>query len=583
MSFLRGDVLKRFFSLNSRMVISFQLFLLCFVFLIAYYFFSVSNRIEDEVFSSLRRDGTLAENQIDSMISTAIKNAQRTGYTTCLQKSIFSGNPDEVISNFTTARELISIDKDSNPFVLAQFYYSSDGHIYSISEYYKAFHDNMDIYGFRDGKNLSEPFVSKERIPGDRIKFYFVYTPIYRTAAGIAHHNKDRGVCGILCDFSKFLDDKESLIEDDYSCYILFNDEIVSSSNPIEGVSESQIIDLADGESRIRFAKEKYYLYSHTNGDWKVVCMAPRSATGIQKAGLDKSFTLVSAIVIFAFALFLFVMNTHVTTQTNHMIGELTDMKNSTEKKRVSIPHVSELKPVAIEINNMLDRIEESTAFEKETREKLLASEVAQKEAEMMAYRSQINPHFFFNTLECVRSMAQYYGADMIEDIISAMSKMFRYSLYSERTVHLSQEIDMLEMYFRIISYRFPDMYVLEKEIYEDVLDFMVPSMILQPLVENSIKHAFKNVDKPKKEIRIIASFTDDNRVRILVSDNGCGMTAQELEELKNRETQTRDSIGIRNIYERIKLFNENNTMEFFSEKGVFTTVELVLYESNIN
>lgn len=548
--------------------------------LIGYYFFGVAKRMEEDVFSALKRDGALAVDQIENMIGNAIKNAQRTGYTTCLQKSIFSGDPEEVIQNITTARELIGIDKDSNPFVLAQFYYAKQGHIYSVSEYYKAFHDNMDFYGFREDTRLYESFVSKERIAGDRIKFYFVYTPIYRTAAGIAHHNKDMGVCGILCDFSKFLDEKDPLFEDDYSCYILFNGEIVSSSNAIPGVDEEVLGTIEGGVSKHKIAKEKCYIYSTSKDDWQVVCIAPKSATGIHKVGLDKRFTVVTAVVIFLFALFMFAMNTQVTTQTNHMIFELADMKTGSEKKRLTIPSVSELKPVAVEINNMLDRLEESAESEQEAREKLLASEVAQKEAEMMAYRSQINPHFFFNTLECVRSMAQYYGAEMIEDIISAMSKMFRYSLYSSKNVTLAQEVDMLDMYFRIISYRFPDMYTLQKDIDETILNVQIPSMILQPLVENSVKHAFKNVDKPQKEITVKAFSVGEKEVKIIVSDNGCGMTTSELEELKYKENKAKDSIGIRNIYERIKLFNPENTMEFYSEKGEYTRVELVLHES---
>lgn len=573
---------KRMSSINSRIVLCFELLVVCLVIITIYYFVSVTSRIEDEVYASLRRDGALIGNRVESMLDTAIKTAQGTGYTSCLQKSIFSDDAGEIISNITTSRELIGADKDADPFIVDLFYYSQQGHLYTISEYYKAFHDNMDLYGFREDIRINQTFISKERIPDERTRFYFVYTPIYRTAPGIAHHTKEMGICGILCDFSMFLNQAEELFEDEYTCYVLYNGEIVSSSNPIEAVDETDLSMVEDGVSKLKLEKEKYYIFSDEQDDWRVVCIAPRSATSIQKVGVDKSFSLLIALVVFCFAIFLFAMNTQVTAQTNRMVAELNSMKASSEKKRLTIPRVAELESVAVEINNMLDRLEESAEWEQEAREKLLASAVAQKEAEMMAYRSQINPHFFFNTLECVRSMAQYYHAEMIEDIISAMSKMFRYSLYSERHVKLAQEIDMLEQYFRITSYRFPDKYSLEKEIGERVLELQVPSMILQPLVENSIKHAFKNVDKPCKVIRVTAFLVGEEQVKITVSDNGCGMTAEELERLKQEDNHAKDSIGIRNIYERIKLFHPENSMEFFSEKGVYTRVELILHASRL-
>ena len=276
--------------------------------------------------------------------------------------------------------------------------------------------------------------------------------------------------------------------------------------------------------------------------------------------------------------------------KTEKMVSELNNIKLGGPNTRVSVPKVSELKEVAVEINSMLDRLEKSAEREQKARENLLKSTLAQQEAEMTAYRSQINPHFFFNTLECVRSMAQYYNAEMIEDIITAMSKIFRYSLYSDMIVELSSEVDMLRQYFLITNYRFPDKYVLIEEIDENTLSYRVPSMILQPLVENCIKHAFAGRAAGKKnEITVRTSYTDEGLLKITVMDNGVGMSAEALEALKNSamneggEQSRRDSIGVRNIYERIKLFDKRNEMFFSSVEGEFTKVEMVLHHATMH
>ena len=179
---------------------------------------------------------------------------------------------------------------------------------------------------------------------------------------------------------------------------------------------------------------------------------------------------------------------------------------------------------------------------------------------------------------------------DMIEDIITAMSKMFRYSLYSDMIVTLSSEIDMLRQYFLITCYRFPDKYVLKEEIDENTLSYRVPSMILQPLVENCIKHAFVNMPAGRKnEITVKARFTEEGLLKLSVSDNGCGMSEEAMEHLRESvfsedDVEThKDSIGVKNIYERVKLFDKMNEMRFYSSPGEYTKVELVLHSAFIN
>ena len=582
---------KRNSTLNFRLALYMILTVVLLAIFLGYYYFNMHRTLERELYTTLERDNVYVNTRIDEVFSQVLEVAKTTGYTTALQKGIFSNDPSEKIANIVTARELLASAKDSNPYIVDLFYYSDMGHLYTISEYANSFRDNMRLYSFDKKIDLSETFFSDSPLYDHGVTFFFIYTPIYRTASGIAHKTSERAICALLFDLSPIVPACADVLEDDASVFILYDGKVISS-NGDASVDESILAACDENTKEIEAGKEKYCVYTsfHDNLNLKVVSVAPKSLASVSLIKLDRTFYLLVALSVLIFAVLLFLFNREYTKKTNRMVKELKKMKLDSKAMRISVPKMSELSDIAEEINSMLSRLDEAAKREQEVKNSLLSATLAQKEAEMTAYRSQINPHFFFNTLECVRSMAQYYNADMIEDIISAMSKMFRYSLYSDMTVDLSSEVDMLEQYFLITCYRFPDKYVLKREIGENTLNYRVPSMILQPLVENCIKHAFvKNRKGIDNVITVRTSYTDEGLLKVVVKDNGCGMNAEALNNLKNIqvtgetvENVRKDSIGIHNIYERIKLFDSRNEMEFYSEEGEFTKVELILYPATL-
>lgn len=580
---------KRNSTLNFRLVLYLILTVVLLAIFLGYYYFNMHRTLERELYTTLERDNTYVNTRIDEVFSQVLEEAKSTGYTTALQKGIFSNDPGEKIANIVTARELLASAKDSNPYIVDLFYYSDKGHLYTISEYANKFRENMRMYSFDKRITLSETFFSESPIYDRGVTFFFIYTPIYRTASGIAHKTSERAICAILFDLSPIVPACADVLEDDAAVFVLYDGHVISSSGNIV-IDESILSSCDESTKEINVDEEEYCVYVSLHDDLKVVSVAPRSLAGLSMIKLDRTFYLLVALSIMIFAVLLFLLNREYTKKTTRMVKELKKMKLDSKTMRISVPKMSELSDIAEEINSMLSRLDEAAKREQEVKNSLLSATLAQKEAEMTAYRSQINPHFFFNTLECVRSMAQYYNADMIEDIISAMSKMFRYSLYSDMTVDLSAEVDMLEQYFLITCYRFPDKYTLKREIDENTLNYRVPSMILQPLVENCIKHAFvKNRKGVDNIITVRASFTDEGLLKLVVKDNGCGMNAEALNNLRNIQVtgealgnERKDSIGIHNIYERVKLFDSRNEMEFYSEEGEFTKVELILYPATL-
>lgn len=156
-----------------------------------------------------------------------------------------------------------------------------------------------------------------------------------------------------------------------------------------------------------------------------------------------------------------------------------------------------------------------------ERREQMFRS--AAKAAELRSLRYQVNPHFLFNTLNSLSALVMTGKAERAEQMIHTISRFYRHSLADEPTsdVRLEEEFDLQQLYLEIEAVRFPDRLRCEFDLPDDLRDARVPGMILQPLVENSVKYAVSPVNRPVT-ISVIAREEFD-RLVITVADDGPG------------------------------------------------------------
>lgn len=193
--------------------------------------------------------------------------------------------------------------------------------------------------------------------------------------------------------------------------------------------------------------------------------------------------------------------------------------------------------------------------------------EIIRTQTNLVALQNQINPHFLYNTLDVIRSEAIIEGAKNASDMIETLSRLFRYGISTkEDLVPLSAELKNVQDYFRIQQYRFMDRYVLRVSNPQqiDCEAILVPKLTLQPLVENAILHAFHRQSTPGTiTIRLDAS---ERKLKITVSDDGCGMRQETLRALRSRiQSEAHGAyqglggdttgIALENINKRIKLF----------------------------
>jgi two-component system LytT family sensor kinase len=201
-----------------------------------------------------------------------------------------------------------------------------------------------------------------------------------------------------------------------------------------------------------------------------------------------------------------------------------------------------------------------------EVQERLLA------EARLAALTSQINPHFLFNTLNSVSSLIRT-DPNQARVMVVRLSKVLRRLLRKhENFSSLRDELSFIEDYLAIEVVRFVDKLRFEKDVAEDTLDMLVPSMLLQPLVENSIKHGLSS--KVEGGTIRIRTHRAESRLHLLVEDDGVGIPEAKLATLLDH------GIGVSNVHERLKvLFGAEYRMWIDSQPGKGTRVQIELPE----
>lgn len=197
---------------------------------------------------------------------------------------------------------------------------------------------------------------------------------------------------------------------------------------------------------------------------------------------------------------------------------------------------------------------------ENEMRENELKTQTLLKDAQLKYLQSQINPHFLFNTLNAGMQLAMIEDADKTALFIENMAEFFRYNLSRiNEDATLADEIQLVDHYIYILNVRFAGDIHYKKEIEPGLENVLVPSMILQPLVENAVQYGIRGVEwEGWVTLRI---WQETGTVYIEVADNGRGMSRELIERVlqgenvKNRKNSKSNGISIYNVLERLQMY----------------------------
>ena len=213
--------------------------------------------------------------------------------------------------------------------------------------------------------------------------------------------------------------------------------------------------------------------------------------------------------------------------------------------------------------------------------EKIYIYQINQKQTELKMLQFQINPHFLYNTLNTISSIAALSDIEEIVKIADNLSGMFQYNIKGDDIVPVRKEVLHV-----IQAIRFPGKYQFEYRIAPGVEDRKMLKFLLQPLAENSLQHAFGKM----KEVNIISLTAQEDKGDIIfrLRDNGVGMKEGQVEAL-NRELARTDTgtlvnnvdkgIGLRNVNARIKnLYGKECGIQIRSEEGKYTEIQIRIH-----
>ncbi len=196
--------------------------------------------------------------------------------------------------------------------------------------------------------------------------------------------------------------------------------------------------------------------------------------------------------------------------------------------------------------------------------------------AQLNALRLQLHPHFLFNTLNTISSLMEF-DKKKAQKIVSQLGSMLRNVLDQNKQsrIPLREELDFIKNYLNIEQVRFQDRLSIHYQIDEETLDALVPSLILQPLVENAVKHGFAKNAEPG-QIEVSTRKMNDNRLELRVSDDGMGSSKSETELLTS-------GIGLKNIHERLTLLYKKEfklTIDAGNRRGFDVSITMPLEKS---
>ena len=193
--------------------------------------------------------------------------------------------------------------------------------------------------------------------------------------------------------------------------------------------------------------------------------------------------------------------------------------------------------------------------------------------------KSQVNPHFLFNTLNLISCMARLEDAPDTDRMILSLSGIFRYNLRTkEQVVLLEQELEALQDYIHIQQTRFDGRIAYSKQILVDPMQVSLPSFTLQPIVENAFIHGLSRREENGRILLRI--WQEEDMLYVSVADNGAGMTQEQLADLRQRmqqSEQTGRGIGLGNISRRISMLYPEGDLRIYSKPNRGTVIQCLI------
>lgn len=300
-------------------------------------------------------------------------------------------------------------------------------------------------------------------------------------------------------------------------------------------------------------------------------------------------YALISMGLVFIVAIILAAnfITRNITKPLSDLTGAIEKTKKSgyLEKLDVAVPN-NEIASLSDSYNGMVEHVNQLF-------EELIEKEKSVQRAEMRVLHEQIKPHFLYNSMETIGYMALNDGATDVHEALETLGSFYRNFLSKgDRDIPLSREISIIKDYLSIQKLRYGDIIIDEYDIADDVKDWQIPKLLLQPLVENSIYHGIRL--KGEAGVIKITGYSEDGELHLIVYDSGLGMEQEVIERLLstdasddgvNKDISGPDAakkllsgFGLRGTIERVRYFcGRDDVVKIRSELGEYAEIEFII------
>lgn len=515
------------------------------------YFSSISAQIQQNV----QADHAFVENAVENVCNTAwVQQYLYTGNDLKTHKSIVDS-----LQSIAVLNDCIETIKIVSPSVTISVAEQEPIAMFLLMQQYDVLHIQPD-----------RPFFTQPRLSEDRQASYYLYVYPIRSVE-LDTFREYIGTALILINLDRELTRQETgLYLPSTTCMVLDRqDTVLYSTGSVDAdafytACRQEGSALSDSISSVRYDGETYYFTSSLlpGINWGLLTAVPQKVLSGQLDRLQTVTILLSAgsgLLILAAAFFLI---RNIYRPIRFMTEGMSQVSLGDHSLRIQSSSKNELGELADHINHMLDELNQSARKIIYTQNHLYELELAEKKSQMLALQSQINPHFLYNTLECIQSIAVMNHVPEIAAITSAMSRIFRYAIGESGTASLSEELACVKHYLTIMRIRFDCDTRLELEIPDECLELPVLRMVLQPIVENAFNHGLER-DGGEGLIRITA-VRREKTLSVCVANSGNSLSAEAAEEMNrtlrrnpapNADANINGGVALVNIHRRLQLY----------------------------
>lgn len=262
--------------------------------------------------------------------------------------------------------------------------------------------------------------------------------------------------------------------------------------------------------------------------DWTVVMHTPMSSVMAQMQKYWILFAVFLLLLVVVTFQLIKLISRSITSRLKEMVDVITNIREGDIDCRYPVIYDDEISIIGNEFNRMIDQIQKYHI-------NATVNELRRKEAELNALQSSINPHFLYNSLDCIRASALVHQDMRVAHQIQILANMFRYTTGNNSMkgsmVTVEEEMKHVRDYLSMINFRFEDRYHVEIHVDDEILPMRIPKLILQPVVENSFHHGIRNL---ATEGRVdICGYLEEEVIVLSVEDNGIGIPEEQLEKLR--------------------------------------------------